>query len=215
LKALDAFICLTPYHRATMPWLPAALAQVVPHGIDIGQLDQFRTNMVPGRALYASSPDRGLLTLLRDWPRLRLEHPNLSLEIVYGWRRFIACQAGNPEARVFRAAMDRLMGQQGIVWRGQISRADMAAAYWRAEHWLHPLNRAESELFCLNALKAAHCGARAVVNRIGALRDTVTRWIDYPAFVRGDARLHETEAHPALDWRDVIARFWEPLFEGR
>lgn len=213
-KTLDAFVCLTPYHRSTMPWLPEALAQVVPHGIDLGQLDQFRHVKIPGRALYASSPDRGLLTLLRDWPRIRLEHPGLSLEIVYGWQRFIACQAGHLEARVFRAAMERLMGQEGITWRGQVSRAEMAAAYWQAEYWLHPLNRAESELFCLNALKARHCGALAVVNRIGALWDTVTRWIDYPRFVRGDGAIEEAEPCPTLGWDEVVARYWEPLLQG-
>ena len=214
LKALDAFVCLTPYHRGAMTWLPDRLARVVPHGIDLGQLDQFRCGKVPGRALYASSPDRGLLTLLRDWPRLRLERPGLSLEVVYGWQRFLACQAGRAEARVFRAAMDRLMGQEGIVARGQVSRAEMAAAYWQAEYWMHPLNRAESELFCLNALKAAHCGALAVVNRIGALQDTVTRWVEYRGFVRGDGESRESNPYPVLSWADVIARHWEPLFQG-
>lgn len=214
LKQLDAFVCLTPYHLGTMPWLPGRLARVVPHGIDLAQLGQFRSGKVPGRALYASSPDRGLLTLLRDWPRIRLEHPGLTLEIAYGWRRFTACQAGHAEARVFRAAMERLMGQEGIVPRGQISRAEIAAAYWQAEYWLHPLNRAESELFCLNALKARHCGALAVVNRIGALEDTVSRWIDYPRFVRGDGEIQDAPPHSLLGWDEAVANHWEPLFQG-
>jgi glycosyltransferase involved in cell wall biosynthesis len=215
LERLDAFVCLTPFHRRAMPWLDNGLARIFPHGIDRRQLEQFRRDTVPGRALYASSPDRGLLTLLRDWPRIRLEHPGLTLEVMYGWKRFLACQAGQPQARVFRAALERLMGQEGIAARGQISRAEMAAAYWEAEYWVHPLNRAESELFCLNAVKAAHCGTLAVVNRIGALQDTVTRWIDYPAFVRGDGAVQEREPYPVLDWAEVVARHWEPLFQGR
>jgi hypothetical protein len=218
LERLDMFLCLTPYHRSTMPWLgpegAGGRVRIVPHGIDRRQLDQARRAKVPGRALYASSPDRGLLTLLRDWPRIRLEHPGLTLDVTYGWKRFLACSAGNPHARVFRAALDRLMGQEGIVARQQITRSEMSAAYWEAEYWIHPLNRAESELFCLNAVKAAHAGAMAVVHRIGALTDTVTRWIDYPAFVRGESEIREAGPYPVLDWSEVVARYWEPLLCG-
>jgi len=153
--------------------------------------------------------------LLRDWPRIRLEHPALTLNVTYGWKRFLACSAGNPNARVFRAALDRLMGQEGIFAQGQLTRPEMEAEYWAAEYWVHPLNRAGSELFCLNAVKAAYCGALAVVNRIGALQDTVTRWIDYPDFVRGDVGVREAGLYPVLDWAEVVARYWEPLFDGR
>jgi len=215
IERLDAFLCLTPFHRESMPWLDRSKARIVPHGIGRAALDGRRRPRIPGRALYASSPDRGLLTLLRDWPRLLLEHPSLTLDVTYGWKRFLACSAGNPQARLFRAAMERLMGQEGIVTRGQVTRAEMDAAYWEAEYWMHPLNRAESELFCLNAVKAAHAGALAVVNRIGALRDNVTRWIDYSAFVRGKSAVQEVEAIAVLDWAEVVARHWEPLFDGR
>jgi glycosyltransferase involved in cell wall biosynthesis len=215
MERLDAFLCLTRYHRGTMPWLDDAKTHIVPHGIDLKPLERQRKPKVPGRALYASSPDRGLLTLLRDWPRIRLEHPTLTLDVTYGWKRFLACSAGNPSARVFRAALDRLMGQEGIVAHGQVTRPEMDSAYWEAEYWVHPLNRADSELFCLNAVKAAHCGALAVVNRIGALGDTVTRWIDYPAFVRGEMRVGEADPQPIFDWAEVVARCWEPLFDGR
>jgi hypothetical protein len=198
-----------------MPWLAEDKTHVVAHGIDRTQIDRQRKPKIPGRALYASSPDRGLLTLLRDWPRIGLEHPSLTLDVTYGWKRYLACSAGNPGARVFRAALDRLMGQEGIVAQGQITRPEMDSAYWEAEYWVHPLNRADSELFCLNAVKAAHCGALAVVNRLGALQDTVTRWIDYPSFVRGEMAVRNVAPNPILDWAEVVARYWEPLFDGR
>lgn len=215
LERLDAFVTLTPYHRATMPWLPEALARVVPHGIDRAHLARHRAPRVRGRAIYCSSPDRGLLSLLRDWPRLRLQHPGLTLDVCYGWGRFGAIHRRDPQAAAFRAGVERLLGQAGIRARGQVSRGEIARAFWEAEYWLHPLNRAESELFCLNAVQAAYAGALPVVRRRGALADTVGRWIDYDAFVRGEAAVQAGGPPPVLDWSDVVARYWEPLFEGR
>ncbi|MEE8555323.1 MAG: hypothetical protein V3T00_05645 [bacterium] len=214
LAGLDAFVTLTPYHRRAMRWLDGDKARIFPHGVDFAQLGQQKREKVPDRAIYASSPDRGLLTLLRDWPRIRLEHPGISLQVLYGWKQFLACTAGNPQARAFQDDVLRLMGQEGIVERGQVTRAEAARAYWAAEYWLHPLNRAESELFCLNALKARHCGALAVVNRIGALENTVTRWVDYRAFVRGERTVQEAPPCPELDWPTVVERFWEPLWQS-
>lgn len=215
VERIDAFVTLTPYHRGALPWLPAEKARIVPHGIDLAQLERCRAERIPGRAIYASSPDRGLVTLLRDWPRLRFRHPELTLDVFYGWRQFRACHAGDPRAERFRADVERLLGQEGIRHRGQVSREEMAQAYWQAEYWLHPLDRAESELFCLNALKAAHGGALAVCNRIGALGDTVTRWVDYEEFRRGGRTVHSAAPHPILDWHTVVERYWEPLFQGR
>lgn len=214
LERVDTFVALTPFHRHAMAWLPEHKARIVPHGLDREDLDRARGERIPGRALYASSPDRGLVTLLRDWPRLRLEHPGLTLEVLYGWRQFMACHAGRAEARRFRDDVERLLSQEGVIARGQVSREEAAAAYWRAEFWLHPLNRPEAELFCLNAVKAAHCGALAVVNRIGALKDTVTRWIDYADFVRGGRQVRHAPPFSPPDWPTVVARHWEPLFHG-
>ncbi|MCH7476726.1 MAG: glycosyltransferase [SAR324 cluster bacterium] len=214
-ERLDAFVTLTPFHRQTMPWLDARKARLIPHGIDLEHLRSRKRDKVPGRAMFASSPDRGLETLLRDWPRLRENHPGLTLEVFYGWRNFSACHAGDPAASQFRANVERLLHQEGIAYRGAVPRDELARAYWEAEYWLLPLNRAESELFCLNAAKAMAGGATAVINRIGALQDTVNRWIDYRDFLRGETVLHtHPDAIPPRGWDEVVGTWWEPLLAG-
>ena len=215
LNRIDVFLTLTSFHREAMPWLESSKALVIPHGIDLSHLDRLQRQTVPQRAIYASSPDRGLLTLLRDWPRIRLHRPGITLDVFYGWRQFRLCNFQNPQAVAFREGIERLMGQEGIRFRGQVSREELAAAYWEAEYWLHPLNRAESELFCLNAVKAAYCGAKSVGNRIGALQDTVTQWIAYDEFIEGGETIHDSATFPVMDWRTVVARYWEPIFQGR
>ena len=212
LSRVDAFVTMSPFHRATMPWLDGANAVTVPLGVDLEHLERHRSTKVAGRAIYASSPDRGLDTLLRDWPRLRTAHPGLTLEVYYGWKNFMACGAGNPAAADYRRETERLLRQEGITYRGAITRDEMARAYWEAEFWLLPLNRAESELFCLNAVKAMHCGTVGVVNRIGALQHTVTRWIDYEEFKTGARDVNLESQMPPLTWGQVIDTYWEPIF---
>jgi glycosyltransferase involved in cell wall biosynthesis len=212
LAQVDAVVALTPYHRRRLEWLPEAKARVIPHGIDLAHLEAHRVPKVAGRALYCSSPDRGLETLLREWPRLRAQHAGIELDVCYGWRLFEACTLGDPAAEAWRAEMERLLAQRGIRNRGQVGRGELARAYWAAERWLLPLARADSELFCLNAVKAQHAGALPVVNRIGALADTVTRWIDYADFREGRSTLHEAPPFPALGWDEVVKRYWEPMF---
>jgi len=213
LAALDAFVVLTPFHRRCLGWLDADRACIVPHGVDTAHLERHRRPREPGLALYCSSPDRGLETLLRDWPRLRERQPGLTLEVCYGWRLFEAATGGHPAARAFRRELEQLLAQPGIAVRGQVTRDELAAAYWRATWWVLPLNRAESELFCLNAVKAGHCGTTAVVRRIGALANTATTWIDYDAFVAGDLTPQRADPFPARSWAEVVARYWEPLFQ--
>lgn len=214
LERLDAFVAMSPYHRGAMPWLPEDKAVVVPLGVDLDHLERHRAERISGKAIYASSPDRGLETLLRDWPRLLAAHPGLMLDVCYGWKNFMACSTGNPAGPAFREEMERLLRQEGITYRGALSRDEMARAYWEAEYWMLPLNRAESELFCLNAAKAMHCGAIGVVNRIGALQDTVTRWIDHQDFRDGASAIQQQGSFSALSWREVVERYWLPLIES-
>jgi hypothetical protein len=180
--------------------------------VDLAHLDRLRADRVPGRMLYASSPDRGLERLLGDWPRLRAAHPRLSLQVTYGWRRFEDCTAGQAPARAYRARLRERLRQPGIEDAGALSRDEMARVYWRAEYWALPLARAESELFCLNAVKAMHAGALGVVCRGGALRDTVTRWIDYEDFLSGGTTPRTAPGIAAMDWHTVVREYWEPLF---
>ena len=212
LARLHAFVALTPFHRSALPWLPQALARIVPHGVDLGHLQRLRTARVPGRMLYASSPDRGLKRLLDDWPRLRAIHPELTLRVTYGWRRFEACTQGLAPARAFQARLRARLRQPGVEDAAALSRDEMARAYWQAEYWALPLPRAESELFCLNAVKAMHAGALGVVCRIGALRDTVTRWVDYDEFLAGSGTPRNAAGIAAMDWSVVVRDHWEPLF---
>lgn len=114
--------------------------------------------------------------------------------------------------------MEKLLKQDGVRWLGELSREEIAREYWRAQYWVHPLNRPDSELFCLNALKAKHCEAIPVVNPVGALAETAPPFIPYERWIAGGEAIVETLGHdepPTLRWDQIVERYWKPLLESQ
>ena len=215
---LDHYVCLTHWARARQVWVPESLARVIPYGIDTALLDAQRREQEPGLALYCASPDRGLETLLEDWPKILEHRPETRLNVAYGWRLFDGYTRGSPAAVAFKRKMEKLLKQDGVRWLGELSRAEIAAEYWRAQYWVHPLNRPDSELFCLNALKARHCEAIPVVNPVGALAETAPPFIPYERWIAGGEAIVETLGQnepPTLQWDQIVERYWKPLFEKK
>ena len=62
--------------------------KVVPHGCEPGRYRISGVEKVPGRVIWASSPDRGLHWILQEWPKIRRSVPYATLKVFYnleGW----------------------------------------------------------------------------------------------------------------------------------
>ncbi len=73
------------YGMATR-YSPTARWEVIPHGCECESYDRlFEAGLrkVPGRVIWASSPDRGLHWLLQEWPKIRRAAPHAHLRIFY------------------------------------------------------------------------------------------------------------------------------------
>lgn len=55
-----------------------------------------RSVKVPGRVIYASSPDRGLHWLLQEWPRIKRSAPHAELRVFYRLKPWIDNMVANP-----------------------------------------------------------------------------------------------------------------------
>ena len=56
----------------------------------------------PKRVVYASSPDRGLVYLLKNWEKVTKEVPDAELNVFYGFETFDALNRNNPERMKFK-----------------------------------------------------------------------------------------------------------------
>jgi len=153
---------------------------------DEKELVEAKDDRNSGTILYSSSFDRGLEDLLKDWSEIRRNNTDINeLRIAYGWDFMDKGGAGSPDYAKWKNNMLELMRQPGITYLGRLSRGDINREYWRAEYWALPLNNPDSELFCINAIKAQYCGAKPIVNKEGALVETVNQYVDYKEFVMG------------------------------
>lgn len=208
----DHYLCLSKFHAARNGWVPPAKVRVIQLGSDIAARAK-GTERTPKRLLYSSSYDRGLERLLEDWPRIH--DMGYTLAITYGWGRFDEYAAHNPDMRKWKSKMLARMEQHGVEVLGQLPRAAMDQEYHRADAWILPLNRPDSELYCVNADKAIAAGTMRVVTPHGALKEigphTEYSWF----FEHGKLQSKPSPQRKVLTWRQVTDQFIAPLVLGR
>jgi len=207
---LDAFVNISNYQRRKNFFVPYEKEYAFPLGVDIDSLEKNKQEQIDGTLLYCSSPDRGLLQLLNDWPTIKQKHPNLKLKVAYGWRHF---NFQNLQLRNFRNHIQKLMDQHAdIEYLGMLSKDEIEREYWKAQYWILPLNNPDSELFCLNAVKSKYCGCTPVVNKLGALSETVGDYIPYLNFIKGNMSIVQEKGafSKAISWDEVVKKYWIP-----
>jgi glycosyltransferase involved in cell wall biosynthesis len=184
-NVIDVFTSPSPSHMAWMaPQTPCpGKWRMVPNGWDP---DMFpATQKVPGRVIYASSPDRGLHWLLQQWPRIRKEVPHATLRIFYdfdNWaNRIGAVRNANPGVADFKElhfralyiteAVKRL-ASHGVQHLKAVSRKQMAVEFGEAECLAYPCDPVRyTETFCVTALEGCATGAIPVMASADALGD--------------------------------------------
>jgi hypothetical protein len=154
------------------PW------DVLPNGCDPSA---YSGEKVPGRCIWASSPDRGLHVVLQQWPKIKAVAPGATLRIFYhGLHKWIADADANEgkgnrndkeharRARIVAAGLN----QPDIVYVGPVSRKQMAREYSEAELLLYPCDTiARTEGFGVAVLEGCASGAVPVLADCDAFRE--------------------------------------------
>lgn len=122
--------------------------KIIPHGYDPTHI--YPQAKVPKTVLYASSPDRGLDTLLKVWPEVVTHHPDAQLLVTYG-----------AEPRDVPNTM----------FLGDVDEDTMNSLYDTSDIWCHPANG--GELFGISGVKAQAAGCVPIYFPTMALRETV------------------------------------------
>jgi len=219
MDKIDYFVNVSEYHRNRNFWVEENKNLIIPFGVETHTLDEAKCDRDENLMLYCSSLDRGLVTLLEGWGAIRYYHPNLKLKVAYGFGMLDAMvkedmphQASSVDQ--FKKRIFNLMQQEGIEYIGHQNKQSMEKLYWQAQYWCLPLQIPDAELFCLNAVKAQYTGAMPVVNKIGALRNTVGRYIKYTEFAEGNLFVTEENAHVgALTWNSVVEDYWSKVID--
>lgn len=188
---------------------------------DLERLDKNQVPKEKGTMLYASSFDRGLEELLTHWPKIKEKLGVHTLNVTYGWDFMVNLLKANPRLNSWKVKMDGLLKQEGVNLIGRLSNDDMCKQYWKNEYWVLPLNNPDSELFCINAIKAQYCNAIPVVRKIGALQETVGECINFDellerpnqksTFKKGS--LERNKKHAAKFTLDAAIKNWSKALD--
>lgn len=197
LEGIDKIITISKYHKRQMGFTDDKLIESY-LWVDTDRLDKNKVTKVKGTMLYCSSFDRGLEELLNKWADVKKNLGIDKLYITYGWDFLDKVIKYQPHLLGWKNAMLELLKQDGIEMVGRVSNDEMCKYYWKSEYWVLPLNNPESELFCMNAIKAQYCGSIPVVRRIGALQETVNKYIDW------DNLLGQKASQSEFDNKDVV-----------
>lgn len=190
LHLTDRIIAVSEWHAAHLRDLhPRHVHKVVAsrNGIDLARFEGPAPSRNPHKAIYSSSPDRGLDQLLDFWPRIRALVPDAELHVFYGFANF------SPERA--KPYLDKLeeLAPYGVIARGRVDQATLAAEMLSAGVWIHPSwtgEKAFEETSCIGAMEAQAAGLHVVCGAHGALSETVLVGRRIP----GDAREHGVQS---------------------
>jgi len=213
LAQLDVFTNLGTYHRGRMPWLQDEKTKFAPLALpeEYNQLPDM-SKKKPGSWLYATSPDRGLETLLEDWPLIWSRDQRRELLISYNWNRLPPQYAQGLQARV--ASLPKAT-------MALFPSREMRNIFLQAERYVLPLNRNDSDLYGFGALKAQACGCTIVLNRIQGtgFEDSIRSWERYADWVGpSEINVITDGVNPDVktlprSWSQA-AETWEEIFHG-
>jgi glycosyltransferase involved in cell wall biosynthesis len=110
--------------------------------------------------LYASSPDRGLVHLLRNWPKFREAFPGCVLSVAYGVEDYVE-RAAWAHSQSGEEAVDiaHLINQEGIDYYGRIHPDRLALLHDQSDFLLYPCDPSSpTETGCITILEALASG---------------------------------------------------------
>lgn len=169
-RMFDLIVCATDWQTSAM--VDRYTRNLVPTiSIPYGINPPPSLPKVPGKCIYASSPDRGLLRLLRWWPSIKAARSALSLYVAYGRERMRNAAKRNETVAVQLSEIESLIDQPGIVDLGFQTKPEMDRHLGDSEFWLYPTDFEETG--CLIGRKAVAAGAKPIYFRTGCLGEVM------------------------------------------
>lgn len=173
IDRIEKIIVLSKWHRDTISDIPEDKFFYSSNGIvskDFSVFDSVKRN--PLKCIYASSPDRGLDTLLEIWPEIKKACKDAHLHVFYGFTEtYDKLHANNERMMAFKEHVLKLLKQDGVYYHGKVTHSVLHEHFASAGLWLYPT--CFTEISCITAMKAQAGGAIPICTTVAALDETV------------------------------------------
>jgi tetratricopeptide (TPR) repeat protein len=200
---LKKIFCLSEWHKqyflSSFPQL-TKITTVSSNGIDLSRFQTDKpTQKTSHSFIYSSFPNRGLLPLLRNFPKIVAKYPDAFLNVF--------CDLSNEYMQAI--AKDEMIEIQKLLDAQKTSVKNhgfvpkhVLDKYWtESEIWLYPCTFKET--FCITALEAAASKTLAITTNLAALNETVA---DRGIMLGGDPN--------SEGWWLICLKNIENVFEG-
>lgn len=235
---IDRFLTLSNWHKgyfqSVYPFIDPNRVLVTRNGIDFGRFENLSEVRNPHKAVYSSSPDRGLASVLLAWSEIREAVPDAELHIYYGFDTWEACSQNNPQQlNLIQHLKQSIKDHEGmgVVYHGRVDQKTLAREYASAGVWAYSTFFTETS--CISAMEAQMAGLAIVTSPVAALTETVGNrgvmiegdWLSdgyqkklVDAVVKAMTQTTEKDrkkltafAHKRFGWDD-LAREWDLMF---
>jgi glycosyltransferase involved in cell wall biosynthesis len=150
-------------------------------------VDQSKFHEVPkikNSFIYSSFPNRGLVVLLKMWPKIIKRYPEATLNIFCDLEQDWVNQVAPEQMKEIKALLK--VNTTGVTNHGWVPKEKLSMFWNTTEYWLYPC--IFEETFCLTALEAAISKTCVISNNLAALSETVG---DRGIIIHGDPRSKE------------------------
>lgn len=177
---IDKFLTLSSWHRnhflQTYNFIHPDQVRVTRNAIRLERFSNPSVVRNPHRAVYSSSPDRGLQAALSSWHLVRAAVPDAELHVYYGFDSWLSsCRINNNTDQIRIIELLQKMLQEtahiGVYNHGRIGQKELAQEFLKSGVWAYPTWFSETS--CISAMEAQAAGLRIVTSPIAALNETV------------------------------------------
>ena len=169
---IDGCVCQTQWHAdqyaAKYPALKSKI-RVINNGIDLALFPASHAAKEPGKFVYTSRTERGLVRILELWPEVVAAVPSATLAVA----TYEAFPCNDDERRVQARieTLNREFPANRIQHLGQLNPTQLYAEMSTAEYWLYPTNWPETS--CITAMEMLMSGVMCLYYPVAGLTHTM------------------------------------------
>jgi glycosyltransferase involved in cell wall biosynthesis len=148
---------------------------VLPNGVDLEHFPWPKTLTLPRkkRFVYTSSPDRGLIHLLRIWPKVRERWPGAELKVAYGVSNWVAANIwGHSQGGAMAVEIGHRLRQDGVEDVGRLPQSEIARLHRQSSALAYPCDTmSPTETGCITVIEAMAAGKPVVTTNCDCLEE--------------------------------------------
>ena len=159
---------LTDWHKKViLDTFPQLNPQV--HTLNYGINPIPEKKVIKNSFIYSSFPNRGLVVLLRMWPRIIKKIPDATLNIYCNLQQEWVNKVAPEIMKEIKILL--MVNKKGINLHGWVNKLQLSDAWATADYFLYPCTFEET--FCLTAAEAAISKTCVISNNLAGLSETI------------------------------------------